>query len=526
MLRSRTLASQILSGTLGILVVTTAIGAALFVRLTNETVESQYEHRAVAIAESVAQIPQIQQAVERGDRGGIVQSLADQVMRRTGAAYVVVIDRRGLRYSHPRPTLIGQPVSEPVVALDGKEHLTVDHGSLGLSANGKAPLRSGVGSVIGEVSVGILIRDVAAKQRGAISAVVLYSALALAIGVGASLLVARRMKRATFGLEPAEISTLLQDREAMLHDIREGVIGFDAKGRVSLINPEAYRLLGLTSDPIGRHLDEVVPSGRLHGLLSGELSGVDEMTLTEDYLLIVNRRPVVVAGRPVGAVVTLYDRTETEFLVRELRAMTGLTSALRAQEHEYANRLHVASGLLEIGEPEEAAQYLAEIVHSSEARAADLSARFASPLLVALLVAKTAVAEEDDITVSVTDDSQLDVPELDTHALITIVGNLVDNAIDVLRGSTGPRLITIRITDTTEVRIEVTDTGPGVASDAVNDLFVDGYTTKPARGTAGRGLGLALVHRIVKRAGGTIDVSAGPGARFVVSMPLATPARV
>jgi two-component system CitB family sensor kinase len=527
MLRSRTLASQILAGTLAILVVTTAIGAVLFVRLTNGTVEDQYEHRAVAIAESVAQIPQIRTAVERGDRGGVVQSLATQIMRRTGAAYVVVIDRRGMRYSHPRPALIGQPITEPVVALDGREHLSIDHGSLGLSANGKAPLLGPTGSIIGEVSVGILIKDVAAKQRGAIAAVVLYSALALAFGVVASLVVARRMKRRTFGLEPAEIASLLQEREAMLHDIREGVIGFDGRGRVSLINPEARRLLGLTGDPIGRHLDDVVPPGRLHGLLSGQLAGVDEMTLTADFLLVVNRRPVVVGGRPVGAVVTLHDRTETELLVRELRAMTGLTSALRAQEHEYANRLHVASGLLEIGEPEEAAQYLAEIVHTSEARAADLGARICSPLLVALLVAKIAVAAEDDISVSVTEDSRVDTADVDIEALITVIGNLIDNAIEVLRGTTGPRRVTVRIVDhEDELTIEVVDTGPGVAPDAVDDLFVDGYTTKSSRGTTGRGLGLALVRRIVRRAGGTVEVSPGPGARFVVVLPLAAPLRV
>jgi two-component system CitB family sensor kinase len=523
MFRTKTLAFQILAGVLGILLVTTAIGAFLFVQLTNQSVEKQYEQRAAAIAGTVAQMPQIRTALANGDHSGVIQDLAGRVMRQTDAAYVVVIDRNGVRYSHPIRALIGQRITEPVIALDGRTHLTIDHGSLGLSANGKAPLDGPNGSVIGEVSVGILIKDVAAKQRGAIGAIILYSALGLGIGVAASLVLARRMKRATFGLELPEIASLLQEREAMLHDIREGVIGFDAKGRVSLINPEARRLLGVHDDPIGKPLADVVPPGRLRALLSGEVPGVDEMTLTDDFLLVVNHRPVVVAGRAVGAVATLHDRTETELLVRELRAMTGLTTALRAQEHEYANRLHVASGLLEIGESDEAAQYLAEIAHSSGARAEDLRARIGSPMLAALLVAKIAVAAEEGITLAVTEDSHLDVPDVDAQALITVVGNLTDNSIDALRGSPSPRTITVRLTDRDELRIEVADTGPGVAPAAVQDLFVDGYTTKPGRGAVGRGLGLALVHRIVKSAGGRIDVSTGPGARFVVTMPLPAP---
>ncbi|MDP9118180.1 MAG: sensor histidine kinase [Actinomycetota bacterium] len=526
MFRTKTLAFQILAGVLGILLVTTAIGAFLFVRLTDQSLEQESERRAVAIADTVAQIPQIRSSVAARDRSGIIQTLATQVLGQTGAAYVVVIDRDGVRYSHPTAALIGQRITEPVIAMDGQNHLTIDHGALGLSANGKAPVRGSDGAVVGEVSVGILVKDVAARQRGAIGAIILYSTLALGIGIAASLLLARRMKRATFGLELSEIASLLQEREAMLHDIREGVIGFDARGRVSLINPEARRLLNLHGDPLGRQLDEVVPPGRLRALLSGEVAGVDETTLTDDFLLVVNRRPVVVGGRAVGAVVTVYDRSETELLVRELRAMTGLTSALRAQEHEYANRLHVASGLLEIGESEEAAQYLAEIAHSSGARAEDLRARIESPMLAALLVAKIAVAAEEDITLTVTQDSHLGMPEVGIPAIITVVGNLIDNSIDALRGTAGPRRIAVRLSDEQDLLIEVLDTGPGVAPDALNDLFVDGYTTKPRRGTVGRGLGLALVHRIVKRAGGSIDASTGPGARFTVVIPTRIPADV
>ncbi len=366
---SRTLASQVLLGVLGILVVTMTVGGILYVTLSNRLLDQQYERQALGIADTVAQMPDIRQALLTGDRDGVIQRRAEEVRQRTDAAYVVVADRTGIRYSHPNTALIGQRLEEPVVVLDGQNHTGIDHGSLGRSANGKAPVLGPGGAVIGEVSVGILETRVAGELHRELITIAAYTALALGLGVVASWLLVRRIKRVTFGLEPAEIVSLLQEREAMLHGIREGVIAFNDKGRVSVINSEAQRLLHLPPTATGRPVDELVPPGRLRDLLTGVVAGDDQMVLTDEYLLVVNRMPVVLGGRDVGAVATLRDRTEMEALIRELRSVSSLTTALRAQEHEFANRLHVMSGLLEMGEQEEAADYLAEISQQSLARA-------------------------------------------------------------------------------------------------------------------------------------------------------------
>ena len=413
MRRSPTLASQILIGVVGILILTTTLGGYLYISLSARTLDQQYEQRAVGIAQTVAENDEVQAAVRAARPTPAIQVLAQNVARSTGAAYVVVADRQGVRYSHPNPALIGKRLEEGVTVLDGRDHVGIDHGSLGRSANGKAPVFDGNRHVVGEVSVGILETQVAVQQRHAVEVIVALSLLVLGFGAVASWLLARRIKRVTFGLELDEIAQLLQEREAMLHGIREGVIGFDAKGRINVISVEAQRLLHLSPSAAGRFLDEVLPPGRLRGLLDGTITGPDQLVLTDDLLLVVNRMPVVLGERNIGHVVTLRDRTELEAVVRELHAVTGLTDALRAQEHEYANRLHIMAGLLEFGERDEAVTYLAEISTGSAARAEDLRSRIAPTTVAALLLAKVAVAAEQGISLVITADSHLSQPDVD-----------------------------------------------------------------------------------------------------------------
>jgi two-component system CitB family sensor kinase len=526
MARSRALASQILVGILGILLATVVIGGLLDVQLTRQSLDQQYEQRARIAAVAVADIPQLPEALASHDPGQIIQPLAAKIARTTGAAYVVVTDRSGIRYSHPNPALIGKRLEEPVAVLDGLSHVGIDHGSLGRSANGKAPIFDSSGRVVGQVSVGILETEVAARVAKDVQAIVAYSALALAVGAAVALLLARTLKRATFGLELREIAALVQEREAMLHGIREGVIGFDARGRVSLINGEARRLLGIAATATGQRLEELVPPGRLRDVLAGRTTGADQSVLTSDALLVVNRRPVIVAGRDVGSIVTLRDRTELEALIRRMNAVTGLANALRAQEHEFTNRLHVIAGLLDLDESEEARRYLDTITSQQFTSAEDLRARIRPPVLAALLLAKLAVASERGVSLTITEDSHLEAGDSDAQVLMTIIGNLVDNAIDATAGQPEPRTVQVRLADEDGLRIVVTDNGPGVPPEHLTDVFTDGFSTKPDRGELRRGIGLALVQRLVHRAGGRIEAMPGPGGQFVVYLPRQVPGRL
>lgn len=517
--RSWTLASQILASVICILVVTSAVGAFIFAGLSSADVDEQYQQRSLAVASSVAQMPDIAQALAARDPNHEIRVLAERVRTATGASYVVVTDRNGLRYSHPNPALIGKRLEEVVAALDGKTHVGIDQGSLGRSANGKSPIFDADHRVIGQVSVGILETQEAPDNARAVALIVGYSLLALLIGTLGSFILARRIKRVTFGLEPSSIATLLQEREAMLHGIREGMIGFDADERITVLNDEARRLLSLRGNPLGRRIEEVVPAGRLREVLSGSAPASDSAVLTEDALLVVNRMPVAVGGRDVGAVVTLRDRTEAEALLREIRAIDGLSEALRAQEHEYANRLYVIAGLIELGEFDQASGYLEQLSHSASSLNEHLRERIAPPELAALLTAKAAVARERGVRVRVSDDSELEDAGVEAQMLLTVVGNLIDNAIEAVAEHDGERVVSVRILRQGDVLVEVDDTGPGVPAERVHDVLLDGYSTKSRRTTSRRGLGLALVSRMVRRLGGEITVTPGPGGHFRVTIP-------
>jgi two-component system CitB family sensor kinase len=522
---TRKLSTQIFISQLAILTATVLIGFLLFARVERSQLNRQYEHRAASIAQAVADIPDIQYCV--AGYGGPcrvpVQTLASRIQHSTHASYVVVIDMNRVRHSHPHAPLIGEKVEEPIVTVDGKTHVGIDRGWTGTSANAKAPMYAPDGTMIGEVSVGIPVSKVSQALWSVLPSYAVWFAVALAAGAGASWLLARRLKRKTFGLELDEIARLLQEREATLHGIREGVIAFDPADRVSVVNDEAQRLLGGTAIPLGCRLDEVLPPGRLRDVFSGEVAGQDEVVLTDDYCLTVNRMPVVLGGQRHGAVVTLRDRTEMSGLLRELDGVRSLTDALRAQQHEFSNRLHAVTGLLELGQIDEALGYLTELHDGAAEFAESLRTRIGSPLIIGLLLGKAAAASERGLTLEVSEDTWLGESPQKLQALTTIVGNLVDNALEALSGAAGSgRVVVTLIEDEREFLVRVADNGPGIPPGAAESIFRDGYTTKSDRGMLRRGLGLALVHRLVQRLHGTITVTEGPSPVFTVHLPATT----
>lgn len=525
--QGRTLASRILVAVLGIIGFTTALGFALYSARTSQMTDQQAVQQARSIAATVGNVPEVATAVVDGDPHNVLAGLGEAIRRDSGASYVVIIDAAGVRHSHPNPALIGQRIEEPVEALDGAVHTGVDQGTLGRSANARAPIVDSSGRPVGEVSVGILESEVSSRFSQLMGPILAYTVLALALGVVASWILARAIKRVTFGLEPAEIVALMQEREAMLHGIREGVLAVDRHGRVNVLNDEARRLLGLTGARLGRHLEAILPEGRLRDVVAGALTGPDQVVLTDEHLLVVNRMPVIVAGRNAGWVVTIRDRTELEGLVRQLDSVESLTSALRAQEHEFSNRLHVVSVLLELGEVEEATRYAVALRAETTGTAEEVRSRIASPVVAALLIAKITLGAERDVVVRLGASSRLSDPDADAGPLVTVLGNLVDNAIDAVADDDrsvgqhprGEVLVEMSV-DGATLRLAVADTGPGIPADVLPSIFTDGFTTKSPRQGMRRGVGLALVHRLVSRAGGTISASSSPGARFEVALPL------
>ncbi|MFF3962324.1 ATP-binding protein [Streptomyces griseorubiginosus] len=512
--------SQVLLMQLAIAAGVAVLATGLFLAPLSNQLDDQAMRRALAIAQTTAAEPQIAEQVKDTPPlpSGPVQKEAERIRRATGAEYVVVMDWRGVRWSHPTRSEVGRTVStDPGQALAGKEIMQIDSGTLGRTARGKVPLYDTHGKIVGAVSVGIAYDSVRARLIHAIPGLFAYAGGALAVGALAAWLISRRVQRQTRDLAFSDISGLLAEREAMLHGIREGVVALDRAGRIRLLNDEARRLLGIGDEAVGRSPDEALGDGRTADVLAGRVTGTDLVTVRGQRVLVANRMPT----DDGGAVATLRDRTELEQLGRELDSTHGLIDALRAQDHEHANRMHTLLGLLELEMYEDAVEFVGEVVGDHRATAEQVTEKIEDPRLAALLVGKATVAAERGVALWVSDRTRLPDRLVDPSGLVTIVGNLVDNALDAAAGAPHARVeVELRAEGRTAV-LRVRDTGPGIPVEQRELVFTEGWSTKEPPAHRGRGLGLSLVRKLAERQGGTATVgdAGGGGAEFTVVLP-------
>ncbi|MFF4627150.1 sensor histidine kinase [Streptomyces griseorubiginosus] len=512
--------SQVLLMQLAIAAGVAVLATGLFLAPLSNQLDDQAMRRALAIAQTTAAEPQIAEQVKDTPPlpSGPVQKEAERIRRATGAEYVVVMDWRGVRWSHPTRSEVGRTVStDPGQALAGKEIMQIDSGTLGRTARGKVPLYDTHGKIVGAVSVGIAYDSVRARLIHAIPGLFAYAGGALAVGALAAWLISRRVQRQTRDLAFSDISGLLAEREAMLHGIREGVVALDRAGRIRLLNDEARRLLGIGDEAVGRSPDEALGDGRTADVLAGRVTGTDLVTVRGQRVLVANRMPT----DDGGAVATLRDRTELEQLGRELDSTHGLIDALRAQDHEHANRMHTLLGLLELEMYEDAVEFVGEVVGDHRATAEQVTEKIEDPRLAALLVGKATVAAERGVALWVSDRTRLPDRLVDPSGLVTIVGNLVDNALDAAAGAPHARVeVELRAEGRTAV-LRVRDTGPGIPVEQRELVFTEGWSTKEPPAHRGRGLGLSLVRKLAERQGGsaTVGDAGGGGAEFTVVLP-------
>ncbi|WP_328671937.1 sensor histidine kinase [Streptomyces sp. NBC_00328] len=512
--------AQVLLMQIAIAVGVAVLATGLFLAPLSAQLDDEAMRRALAIAQTTAAQPQIAVDLQRTvpSRTGPVQAEAERIRKASGAEYVVVMDMRGIRWSHKSPAQIGKPVStSPKQALAGRDVMEIDTGTLGRSARGKVPLRDAGDRIVGAVSVGIKYDSVRARLIDAIPGLFAYAGGAMAVGALAAYLISRRVQRQTRDLAFSDIAALLAEREAMLHGIREGVVALDRGGRVRLLNDEAQRLLGVGAEAIGRPLDDALGPGRTTDVLAGRVTGTDLLTVRGQRVLVANRMPT----EDGGAVATLRDRTELEQLGRELDSTHGLIDALRAQDHEHANRMHTLLGLLELEMYDDAVEFIGEVVGDHRVTSEQVTEKIHDPLLAALLVGKATVATERGVALWVSDRTLLPDRLVDPRGLVTVVGNLVDNALDAVAGTPHARVeVELRAEGRTAV-LRIRDTGPGIPEERRELIFTDGWSTKQPPAHGKRGIGLSLVRRLAERQGGSAKVADadGGGAEFVVVLP-------
>jgi two-component system CitB family sensor kinase len=517
-------ASRILILQIAVVTLVVGLGFGLVAWLLDDELTEQYGQRALAVARATAADPAIAAAAADDDPQHVLPGMAESVRQRTGALFVVITDRRGVRLAHPNPDEIGRRVStDPSGPLRGSEVVNVERGTLGVSARGKVPLRTTDGSIVGEVSVGFDIGDIRRHVLAALGLASLFALGGLALGAIASAVLAAWLKRLTLGIEPPQLAQLIREREAVLHGIGEGVIAIDAHGQVSMCNQEASRLLGLSPDRNAAITSLDLPPRLRSAIQSGSMEN-SLVTVAQDRVLVVNYRNVRHDGRDLGGVLTLRDRTDLETLTRELDAVRAVSNALRAQRHEFANRLHTIAGLLHTSHYDEAMEYLQAVSHEPVALAEPGCHGVQDPYLQALFSVKIAEAAEKGVRLDVDEDSSVPARVSAPVEVTTVVGNLTDNAIEAaLRGSRRPAWVAVSLlADDDALVVEVVDSGDGVPSELRDEIFTEGVSTRPGEG---QGLGLALAQHIASTRGGRVRLAnpGGPehGAIFIARLPAA-----
>ncbi|MEU6401152.1 sensor histidine kinase [Streptomyces sp. NPDC046985] len=534
--RPRSLAGQLFAAQAVLLALVVA-GSALYAGVgERRQAEDAARRQAAAVARSVADSPSVRSAIRGADPTARLQPYALTVQRDTGVDFVTIMTPDGVRWTHPDPRQIGRRFLGSISRAQHGQTLTETYtGTLGPSVRAVTPVEDS-GRVVGLVSAGIRVEAISERVREQVVALSAVAACILALGALAAYAVGARLRRHTHGMNAAELGRMHAYHQAALHAVREGLLMLDAHGRVALINDGARELLRLGAadaggDPVGRPVADLgLPSPLTDALLAPE-PRVDEVHLTDSRVLVVNTSPVS-GGERRGAVATLRDVTELQELTGELDFERGFTRALRSQAHEAANRLHTVVSLIELGLAEEAVAFATAELELAQALTDQVVAAVREPVLAALLLGKTAQAAERGVELLVDgesgglDDGLLPTA-LEARDLVTILGNLVDNAVDAAQGGTPAR---VTVTVETEgagpgaaLVLRVADTGPGVDPAHADLVFRDGFSTKPT-GPGGRGLGLALARQAVLRRRGTLTVARaeGGGAVFEARLPTAT----
>ncbi|TDQ53317.1 sensor histidine kinase [Actinorugispora endophytica] len=524
--RRWTLAGQFLAFQLGIMLVVLAAVAGLSMNQSITRFTSVEGARLRSVAENVAALPTVRLGLDQ-ELATPLTSTAANTRDITGISAIVIADERGLVFATDDPDDLGEtmPLGGSRV-LEGRawtgatepDPWEPEEHSPALAAH--VPVFSDQGELIGVVSAA---RDFPPWWRHfdlATPYLVIYLGAAGGLGALGSLLLAARIKRQTLGMEPRQIAATVEQREAMLHGVKEGVLGLDLADRITLANAQAVDLLGLPPDCLGRPLAEVVTEPYLYGVLSGGGEGSEQVVLLTDRVITLNRMPMTSRGERIGSVTTLRDRTELLELRRELDVTRHTTEALRAQAHEFSNRMHTVGGLIALEEYDEAVRFITRASRAQEHTAQAVTARVRDMSLAALLIAKSAMAAErgTDFTVDGRGLGELDADL--SGDLVTVVGNLVDNALDAMRGQGGGAVRVTVDSDGGDAVVTVADTGPGVAAHLSEAIFAQGFSTKRSGTDDPRGLGLAIIRLICRRRGGSVRVRNDGGAVFTARLPL------
>ncbi|WP_066253697.1 ATP-binding protein [Neobacillus drentensis] len=515
---------------LGIFILIILIGGIFEITFKN-IMESNLKHekgtKALSVAQSISNMPEIQKAFSSSDPAAIIQPLAEKIRKQVGAEFIVIGNRNEIRYSHPEPNRIGQKMvgGDNARVFKGESVISESIGTLGPSLRGKAPIIS-AGKIIGVVSVGYLQTDIEKEVAKIRSKIFITTMIILLGGLLAALLISLNIKRAIFGLEPKEIAWMYQEKHAILESIHEGIIAIDTDGRITVVNETAHKILKVPNDVLlrGKRIDDVLENTHLYEVVRTEQAEYDRELTISDEVFLVNRIPIFNKKEEViGAVASFRNKSELSNLMQELSHVKAYAEGLRAQTHEYSNRLYTLLGLIQLGSYKEAIDFISKEVDVTQGFISFLMKEIPDPIIAGFILGKASLSSELKINFTIDRESSFkDIPaEISRDALVTIIGNLVNNAFEAVReNEKEQKKVSLFLTDLgKDLIIEIEDNGKGIDTSMGEQIFQAGFSTKSHHSNAG--IGLSLVKESIRGLGGYITFSCqeGEGTIFTVAIP-------
>ena len=498
-----------------------ALGA-VFSGMIYEIVEQQTQQRALQAAKHVALLPELKILVNTSLQVDSLSVLAESIRLEAEATQIVITDRDGLQLFNTDTSKIGSLFLRPEdsrALRHGRAYISKSRGPQGAVISGHAPILDDDLNPIGMVSVSYRVANILQLTNRYLEKELFYIWSFITFGLIAAIFIARGVKHATFGLEPQEIANLFQEREAIIASIREGIVATDAQGKITLLNDTADKVLGEAS--IGQPLNEVLPDVDLARAFNTGEPGVNIETPVQGTDMIVNLVPIRHGDKIRGAVATFRPKDEIDLMARELSQIQSYSDMLRAQTHEYSNRLHAIVGMIQMEAYDDVLDFIAEETTGHRTLIRQLIESVPDSTLSSFLIGTYIHAMELKIDFIIDPETHLvDLPKwLNCHQLVTILGNVLNNAFDASMGSGKDPRVRLFMSDYGyDLIFEIEDSGSGVPEHLREAIFNKGISTKPG---GHRGYGLHLVKRTLQKIGGGISIQHSElgGALFVIEIP-------
>ena len=513
----RSIRAQLMWMNLIIVTVSVALSLAGTLYLTLRGEQESLDKNLINSACILSQVPLVRDALTGTATTDELADFLDAATAHTSDIDLILVgDRKARLYYAPSHDLIGSQYTGTAQAdaLTGAPPYTYNEtGPMGSDHSAYASILDADGEIIGFIVVGVYLRSVTQVTVGTALRLILIGVLAALLGSLLALRLSRRIKQSLLGYEPDALAKRFHQREDILDALEEGILAIDRDSKIIFLNSSAAQMLSLNqSTCLNQPLHAVYPHSTLDRILrTGKAEYNVSMRSLKNVRVLSDRLPVYEDGRLAGAVGIFRNRTEVTQLADDLTGVRHMVDAMRAYTHEFMNKLHVILGLLQIGQPDRAQQYIMDTTHIQQEAVSRIMNQIKEPSVAALLVGKTSRANELGVRLTLDRESTLSDGGawLPIDGYVTILGNLIENAIEELsRSPRSTKEVTVSIREGSEMLLLcVEDTGPGISGNLKGRLFQRGASTKGL----GRGTGLSLVQEVVDAYHGEIRVESEPG---------------